>query len=405
MKLACVIHRFGADIAGGSENHCRLVAEQLAAHHDVTILTTCARDHVTWRNQYPEGASTVGTLRVVRFPVAHPRSLHRFMDLSDSVFTGLASDADEDQWFRENGPETPELLEHLRAHGAEYDKVLFWSFRYYPAYFGVPLVADRAVLVPTAEEDPAIHIRALGRFFALPAGYLFLTPEEQTLVGSRVAAATPAAVIGCGVDPASAGADTARLEALGVTSPFALYLGRIDPNKGCERLVRDFIHHADRGRQVQLVMAGPANMRIPDHPSIRPLGFVDEPVRDALLASARVLLMPSPFESLSMVVLEAWNRGVPVLVNARCGALRGQVLRADGGLYYRNEGEFDAALEYLIDRPEVARRLGEQGLAYVEREYRWPTVMAKIEAVLEDAGKRRQPLLVAEKASHLKSEV
>ena len=50
MKLACVIHRYGADIAGGSEGHCRLVAEHLAAQHDVTILTTCAKDHISRRN-------------------------------------------------------------------------------------------------------------------------------------------------------------------------------------------------------------------------------------------------------------------------------------------------------------------------------------------------------------------
>jgi glycosyltransferase involved in cell wall biosynthesis len=388
MRLACVIHRFGTDIAGGSERHCRLIAEHLAAHHDVTILTTCARDHVTWKNEYPEGESRVGTLRVIRFAVAHPRRLHRFMDLSESVFRGLASDADEDQWFRENGPETPALLGHLRTRGSEYDRVLFWSFRYYHSYFGVPLVADRAVLVPTAEEDPAIHIRALDRFFAQPAGYLFLTPEEQSLVGSRVPPETPAVVIGCGVDPAPRGADTSRLASLGITDPFALYLGRIDPNKGCERLVREFIHYADGGRRVQLVMAGPAGMPIAEHPAIRLLGFVDDPVRDSLLAATRVLVMPSPFESLSMVVLEAWNHGVPVLVNGRCGALRGQVLRADGGLYYRNAREFDATLEYLIERRDVARQLGQQGLAYVEREYRWPTVMAKVEALLTDAGPR-----------------
>ena len=47
MKIACVVHRFGADVAGGSEGHCRGVTTQLAARHDVTVLTTCAKDHMT----------------------------------------------------------------------------------------------------------------------------------------------------------------------------------------------------------------------------------------------------------------------------------------------------------------------------------------------------------------------
>jgi glycosyltransferase involved in cell wall biosynthesis len=393
MKLACVIHRYGADIAGGSEGHCRLIAEHLAPRHDVTIITTCARDHITWRNHYPAGETRLtlvspkrgereGGLRVLRFPVARERELHRFMDLSDLVFADRATAEDQEQWFRENGPDAPDLLEYLRQHGAEYDRVLFWSYRYFHAYFGLPLVADRAVLVPTAEEDPLIHVDALSRFFALPKGFLFLTPEEETLVGARAPAGKPSAVIGCGLDPSSGAADLSRLDPLQLADPFVLYLGRIDPNKGCQALVRHFLRYVEGGRDVTLVMAGPSSMPIPEHPLIRPLGYVDEVVREALLAKARALIVPSPFESLSMVLLEAWNHGLPALVNARCKVLRGQVERAGGGLYYGNTVEFIAALDYLLDHPDAARQLGRQGLAYVDREYRWPTVTNKIEALL-----------------------
>jgi glycosyltransferase involved in cell wall biosynthesis len=405
MKLACVIHRYGADIAGGSEGHCRLIAEHLAAQHDVTILTTCARDHITWRNHYPAGETRAapvapprrereggpvspkrgereGGLRVLRFPVARERDLHRFMDLSDLVFADRATADEQEHWFRENGPDAPELLEHLRRHGTEYDRVLFWSYRYANAYFGLPLVADRAVLVPTAEEDPLIHVDALSRFFSLPKGFLFLTPEEKTLVGARAPAGKPSAVIGCGLDPLSGAADRSRLDALRLADPFILYLGRIDPNKGCQALIRHFLRYVEGGGNVTLVMAGPSSMPIPEHPLIRPLGYVDDVVREALLAKARALVMPSPFESLSMVLLEAWNHGLPALVNARCKVLRGQVERADGGLYYGNTVEFVAALDYLLDHPDTARQLGRQGLAYVDREYRWPTVMNTISALL-----------------------
>jgi len=387
LKLACVVHRFGAEIAGGSESHCRVVAAHLAASHDVTILTSCAHDHVTWANHYPPGESKDGTLSVVRFPVVRRRNLARFRDISRIVFSGRATVAEQEEWFRENGPEVPELLEHLRRHGREYDRVLFWSYRYYDAYFGLPLVADRAVLVPTAEEDPLIHASVLEPFFALPAGYLFLTSEEADLIADRVAITAPSAVIGCGLDAIDPKDEKGHgfaleLDGLDIEDPFILYLGRIDPNKGCDTLLRYFSRYAESGRQIQLVMAGPVNMPVPDHPSIRVLGFVDDRVRAALLARAKLLVMPSPYESLSMVLLEAWNHGLPALVNARCAVLRGQVCRADGGLYYRNGGEFSAALDYLLDHPEDARTLGVQGRAYVDREYRWPTVMERIEGLL-----------------------
>jgi glycosyltransferase involved in cell wall biosynthesis len=382
VKLACVVHRFGADIAGGSEGHCRLVAEHLAARHEVTIVTTCAKDHITWRNHYAAGESRVGPLRLLRFPVARERQLGRFMDLSDLVFADRATASDEEQWFRENGPDAPALIDHLRRHGAEYERVLFWSYRYADTYFGLPLVADRAVLVPTAEEDPLIRAEALTQFFSLPRGLLFLTPEEETLVRARARGRMPTAVIGCGLDPAPGPADLSALADVRLHDPFVLYLGRIDPNKGCAVLLRQFARYVETGRQVQLVMAGPASMPIPDHPMVRPLGFVGDELREALLTRAKALVMPSPFESLSMVLLEAWNRRLPALVNARCKVLRGQVERANGGLYYGNAVEFGAALDYLLDHPDESRQLGEQGLAYVEREYRWPTVMEKIEAVL-----------------------
>jgi glycosyltransferase involved in cell wall biosynthesis len=393
VKLACVIHRFGADIAGGSEGHCRAIAMHLAQSHDVTVLTSCAHDHVTWENHYAAGESADGPLRVRRFPVVRRRDLARFRDISRTVFSGRGSDEDQEEWFRENGPLVPALLEDLRARGTDFDRVLFWSYRYFPTYFGLPLVADRAVLLPTAEEDPLIRAAALERTFERPAGYLFLTPEEADLVGERVDVRVPSAVIGCGIDPlqggpfaAAQGGHTGRPLPDGVGDPFVLYLGRVDPNKGCESLLRYFTRYVAEGRALTLILAGPVNMPVPEHPSIRTLGFVADDVREALLSRARVLLMPSPYESLSMVVLEAWNHGLPVLVNARCAVLRGQVRRADGGLHYRTGAEFVAALDYLLDRPDEARTLGAQGLAYVEREYRWPTVVQKVETVLARVG-------------------
>ena len=164
MKIACVVHRFGVDFAGGSEAHCRHVAERLALQHDVRVLTTCAKDHITWRNEYPAGESEHASVRIRRFPVVRQRSLHRFKDISEIAFSGAASEEEQEQWFRENGPDAPELLAYLRDHGREYDRVIFWAFRYAEVYFGLPLVADRAILVPTAEEDPVIRMDVLGRF-------------------------------------------------------------------------------------------------------------------------------------------------------------------------------------------------------------------------------------------------
>lgn len=387
MKLALVIHRYGADFAGGSEAHCRQLAERLAERHDVTVLTTCARDYVTWANHYPEGRTDVNGIPVLRFRVERERNLKAFADLSDEVFYQAAPADRQEAWFRENGPQSPALLDHLRQHGGEHDLVLFWAFRYANSYFGVPLAADRAVLVPTAEDDPAIRLDVLERYFRLPVGFLFLTPEEETLVETRAGTALePSAVIGAGLDPVTAHPDRAPLDALGIPENFVLYLGRIDQNKGCPTLFEYFSNHVrDGGVDTTLVLAGPATLPVPDHPRIRSLGFVDPAVRDALLAHARALIVPSPFESLSMVLLEGWNHGVPALVNRNCDVLQGQVRRANGGFHYRSGREFSAALSRLLTRDTEARTIGRQGRDYVEREYRWPIVMERVERLLQEA--------------------
>jgi glycosyltransferase involved in cell wall biosynthesis len=383
LKLACVVQRYGAGVAGGSERHCREIALRLSARHDVTVLTTCAADYVTWDNEFPPGESVDGSVRVHRFPVRQSRRLKRFADLSDEVFDGEVSDARQEEWFRENGPDCPALLEHLRTEGRQYDLVLFWTFRYAPSFFGVPLVRDRAVLLPTAEEDRAVDLSVLERYFQSPAGYLFLTPEEETLVSTRAGRPLrPAAIIGMGLDPVAPA--TTAPAAVPVSGPYLLYVGRVDRNKGCDSLLEYFIEYAAAHDGVSLVLAGPAKMQIPAHPRVHALGRVSDDVRDALLSSATALVVPSPFESLSIVLLEGWNRAVPAVVNGHCAVLKGQVRRANGGLYYRSSAEFAESVETLRTRDDHRRALGAQGLAYVEREYRWPTVLARVEALLED---------------------
>ena len=384
MKLAFVVQRYGADIVGGSELHCRDLAQRLAPSHDITVLTSCARDYVSWNNEYPAGASTDGPVRVIRFAVSRPRRLHEFSSISDEVFEGDAPRDRQEEWFRENGPQVPELLDHLRQHGTSYDAVLFWTFRYYPSFFGVPLVRDRSVLLPTAEDDPAVHLGITEDFFTIPAAYLFLTPEEQALVSARAGRMLqPAAVIGTGLEPAGRSPGRELLRSQGIPDDYLLYLGRVDRNKGCDTLLEYFQEYASSPHALPLVLAGPVKLQIPTHDRIRALGYVSDDMRAALLAHARLLVVPSPYESLGIALLEAWNHGVPALVNARCDVLREQVRRANGGLHYRSFSEFCEALDYLASHPDQCRALGRQGLDFVEREYRWETVLPRVEGVLK----------------------
>ncbi|MCG6919975.1 MAG: glycosyltransferase family 4 protein [Acidobacteria bacterium] len=388
MRLAFVIQRYGLEVAGGAELHCRWLAERLAQRHHVEVFATRALDYLEWRNHYPRGTEVVGGIPVHRHTVRRTRNARKFASLSNLCFHETHSREEEEAWVRENGPFSPELVRKVRRSRSDFDRFLFYCYRYYQSYHGLPPVRDRAILVPTAEEDPAIQLGVFKDLFRSPRGILYLTPEERALVEDASGNHdVPNAVIGSGLNlpPTDAGHDFAARH--GLTRPFVLYVGRIDKNKGCVSLFAYFRKFVEETRaDVDLVLAGSAVIPIPDHPRIHHVGRVTEEEKVAALGQCRLLVMPSPYESLSIITLEAWKLGTPVLANGRCRVLMGQCLRSNGGLFYHGYAEFAEGLRLLLEKPQLAASLGRQGRDWVDTECAWETVEGRVEELLERTG-------------------
>jgi glycosyltransferase involved in cell wall biosynthesis len=389
MRLAFVIQRYGTEVNGGAELHCRWLAERLARRHHVEVFATRALDYLEWRNHYPAGTTAVNGIPVHRFTVGKRRNAREFASLCNVCFHEPHTRQEEEAWVRANGPYSPKLVKGVAGARARFDFFLFYCYRYYQSYYGLPAVRDRAILVPTAEEDPAIHLQIFKPFFRSPRGIVYLTPEEQTLVEDAADnRGLPSVVIGSGLnlpepDPALDFRARHRLP-----RPFLLYVGRIDKNKGCITLFAYFQKFLEEtGEDVDLVLAGTAVIPVPDHPHIRHVGFITEEEKVAALRECRLLVAPSPYESLSVVTLEAWKLGTPVLANARCRVLMGQCRRSGGGLFYHGYAEFAEALKLMLSRPEVGRTLGAQGRRYVEDEYSWERVEGKMEDLFTRSGR------------------
>jgi len=377
VKLAVVVQRYGADINGGAELHARYIAERLSRHAEVEVATTCAKDYVTWRNELPPGTEHVNGVTVRRFPVVRERDPREFGRRSQRVFEHEHSTADELAWLDSEGPSSPKLVDYVSR--GRFDFALLFSYRYYHSWHIARRIPDKSVLVPTAERDPAIALGIFGPVFRGVRGVMYNSHEERAMIHAATGnQEVPGVVVGVGSEvPARPDASRFRRR-FDLRRPFAIYIGRIDENKGCGELFSHFQRYAATfPRGLDLVLVGSAVMPIPAHPRIHHLGFLSDEDKFDALAAADLLIMPSYFESLSMVALEAWALGRPVLANGRCDVLKGQCLRSNAGLFYESYEEFAETLYAVESNGPLHNRLGQNGRDYFNRHYAWPVIERK----------------------------
>jgi glycosyltransferase involved in cell wall biosynthesis len=398
VKLAVVVQRYGAEVSGGAELHARYIAEHLSAHAEVSVLTTCARDYVTWRNEYAPGHDTLNGVRIERFPVDRERNAHAFGLQSARVFGARHSIDDELVWLDSQGPICRPLVQRVREIGRAFDFVLLFSVRYYQSFYGARAVPDRAVLVPTAERDATLGLAIFGPIFRGVRAIMYNSFEERALIQSASSNEHVAnVVVGVGSEIPGRTEPARFRQKYGIDSSYAIYVGRIDENKGCAELFDYFMRYAAAQQHPpMLLLIGTPVIPIPTHPSIKHLGHVSDEDKFDAIAGAAVLVMPSRYESLSMVALEAWALGRPVLANARCDVLLGQCLRSNAGLFYEDSIEFAAALDRLVSDRRMADALGRNGRAFFARHYAWPVIERKYQDMFarlnKDARVDRRPM-------------
>ncbi len=391
IKIAIINQRYGQKVQGGSESYTRLLAEHLQSRFDITVLTTTALNYDTWKNEYPAGASRINGVKVLRFPVKRQRNMMAFRFLNKATFILKKAGIHTDRlWAAAQGPYTPALVRYIRNHADDYDIFLFVTYLYYPAVSGLPEAAGKSILIPTAHDEPSIHLPIYETMFRQAAAILYLTEEEKQFVQQKFHnEALPHDVIGAGIDiPGNLQTPDGRIRAVRrfrqdyqISGDYLIYAGRIDSGKNCTEMFTFFKkyrkEHPDR--TWQLVVVGKAYMKIPKHPDIRYLGYVPEEDKYAAIAGAKWLWLPSRFESLSIALLEGMALGVPGLVNGACEVLKGHCLRSRGAMYYMGYAGFAQRLEEISGmEKKVYDAMSRRAEMYVKKNYRWELVEEKV---------------------------
>ncbi len=391
MRIAFVVQRYGRQVNGGAEQHCRDIAERVVCRPDVEkvkVFTTCARDHTTWANHFPRGITVEQQVEVERFPVLTERN-----QLLQSIFGRLALRgprlrAFETPWLVAQGPFAPEIPLRLKANRHRFDVFVFFSYLYYPTIFGLPRVAERSLFVPTAHDEPALRLRCALRLFQQARGVAFNTHEERDLVISRVQMdPTISDIVGCGVELDLPEGEPERRQ-----RPYLLYLGRIESAKGVPQLIDGFrcfrSRHAETpihtrwgvgvGKDLELVLAGRrADVKPDGRDDVHWAGFVQESRRLALLRGCEAVVIPGKLDSLSLSLLEAWATRTPTIATSECPVKAGHTRRSGAGLLFGPEAPLEEVLATLFADESQRIKMTEAGRRYVCENYAWPLVVER----------------------------
>jgi glycosyltransferase involved in cell wall biosynthesis len=372
-KVAFVVQRAGKEVNGGAEYHCMLIAERMGKYWDVEIITTCALDYVTWENHYPEGKEFNNGITINRFKVDNPRDIISFNELSDYLNSlknfnmSLA-----DKWMKAQGPFSTSMLDYIEDKKDTFNKFIFFTYLYAHTWFGLPKVSSKSILIPLAHDEWTIHLDIWKALFQQVNQFVFNTDTEKKFLCSKFQEVKDGPIIGVTVNKPSKISPQSFRNNYDIKDDFIIYVGRIDPSKNCEQLFEYFLNvNVKKGVGPQhLVVLGKATMDIPQSTNIHHLGFVDEATKWSAIAAAQFLVMPSLYESLSMVLLEAWAVSKPVLVNGNCKVLAQQCKKSNGGFYYKSIAEYELFNEALSSK-HYSYIMGMNGYNFFQNNYDW----------------------------------
>lgn len=400
-KIAFVVQRYGKEVNGGAETLCRELAEHLSAVDlHIDVLTTCAVDYYSWKNEYKKGEEHLNGVKVRRFKSDKERDMRQFNELSGRAFADKENTTLGEQWMKAQGPYSSDLFKYIEEHQNDYDAFVFFTYLYATTYFGTKRVHDKKkiILVPTAHDETPIYLSVFDEVFSRAGGFIFNTKEEEEFSQKRFHIShTPSIIAGMGVTfPEGFSPYAESFKTAYHLSDYVIYAGRIDEPKGCKDMFRMWAEYKlAYPSDLKLVLMGKAEIDIPKRDDILSLGFISEEEKYNGIAGAKCMLIPSAFESFSIVLLESFLCNVPVLVNEKSEVLKGHCLRSNGGLWYGTDEEFAEGLQYILAHENIRKRLGENGNAYVKKEYAWPTVLERIKAFIA----ARTHLLIAKTES------
>ncbi len=382
-KIGFVIPWFGMNIPGGAESEFRELTKHLAdSGSDLEILTTCVEKFSSdWnKNYHKEGIYVEAGMTVRRFPV-RKRNTKAFDDVNNKLMHNqLPNEAEEEIFFKES-VNSPRLYEYIKTHSDEYELFVFMPYMFGTTFYGAQINPEKTVVIPCLHDESYIYMKSFDKVFSKVSGMVFLSKLECELA-KRVydLSSVNAKVLGAGVDTEISGNAESFRKKFNIHDDFILYAGRKDAGKKVDTLIQYYCEYKKRtGRDAKLVLIGGGSIVIPDiyKSEILDLGFVDKQDKYNAYAAATLLCQPSFNESFSIVIMESWLSGIPVLVAEQCAVTTNFCKESNGGLWFKDYFDFEYAVEYIFSNPAAADTMGFNGCEFVKNNFSWDVVVDK----------------------------
>lgn len=382
-KIGFVIPWYGENIPGGAEMELREVTAHLQrAGMEVEILTTCVKEFTAdWNeNYYAAGTAIVDDITVRRFPVRR-RDTAAFDRVNRKLMQGQRITLQEEKTFVEEMVNSPQLYEYLRDASEDYALYVFIPYMFGTTYYGMQACPEKSVLIPCFHDEAYIYMRLFRQAYVKARGMIYNAMPEMELANKVYDFTTTEQIcMGIGMDTKIQSDAAAFREAYQIDKPFLLYAGRKDVGKNVHTLLRYFAEFKARQQSdLQLVLIGGGEIAIPEsvQDDVYDLGFVTPQDKYNAMAAAELLCQPSHNESFSLVIMESWLCGRPVLVHSQCAVTKDFAKRSNGGLYFQDYFEFEGCVQYILTHPAEATELGANGGAFVRENFEWDIIVEK----------------------------
>lgn len=412
-KIAFVVVRYGKDINGGAEFHCKMLAERLINQYQVEVLTTCVKNYVTGDNEFPEGEENINGVLVRRFKAdpIHKEKIYSYMRgakrarklrkfLYQSHLLALVSLFCPIWTFRRKYEinalnsyvfYSSSLFSFIKEHKKEYKAFIPISLDYPQMYYTALYAPEKTIVIPTMHYHSVSFRSILTQVFTKVAYIGFNTRAEEKL-GKRIFGPRMShhGIISVGIEMASPADWTATSAKYQLPPEYLLYVGRVDRNK-LHHIFDYFVTYKEtyKNSQLKLVMVGGLFTDTFQHPDIIYTGFVDEHEKTTIIQHAKIIINPSKYESLSLILLEAMSQKKAMLVNGLCNVLKEHCRKSKhAALAYFNKQDFIKKLHKIDSSEKLRIEMGEKGVQYVQKNYNWELILKRLTDSIEYIGKK-----------------